>query len=52
VSDDDIRMDFMKENAVEYVRIFNNATPTDYFLSNLILLAEDKLSGERFYKVR
>jgi hypothetical protein len=52
VSDDDIRMDFMKENAVEYLRIFNTATPTDYFLSNLILLAEDKLSGERFYKVR
>jgi hypothetical protein len=52
ISDDDIRINFMKENSIEYVRIFQSALPSDYFLSNLILLAEDRMSGERFYKVK
>jgi hypothetical protein len=51
LSDDDIRIDFIKENKIEYVRIFKNASPSDEFLSKLTLLAEDAICSERFYKV-
>jgi hypothetical protein len=51
ISDDDIRIDFIKENAIEYIRIFKSASPSDEFLSHLSLLAEDVITGQRFYKV-
>jgi hypothetical protein len=51
ISDDEIRVDFIKENAIEYIRIYKSASPSDWFLSKLTLLIEDKTSGERFYKV-
>lgn len=51
ISDDEIRMNFIKENAIEYVRIYKSATPSECFLSNLSMIAEDQKSGERFYKV-
>ena len=51
ISDDEIRIGFIKDNAIEYIRIYKSASPSGYFLSKLTLLAENKISGERFYKV-
>ena len=51
IPDDDIRMNFIKENAIEYIRIYKSASPSESFLSNLTLIAENNINGERFYKV-
>ncbi|GHT39063.1 hypothetical protein AGMMS49965_04100 [Bacteroidia bacterium] len=51
ISDDAIRLNFIAAHNIEYIRIFKNASPSDYFLSHLTLWAEDEISGERFYAV-
>ena len=51
ISDDAIRLGFIATHHIEYIRIFKDASPTDYFLSHLTLWAEDEVSGERFYAV-
>jgi hypothetical protein len=51
ISDDEIRINFIKENQIEYIRIFQGASPSDEFLSHLSLLAEDVITGQRFYVV-
>ncbi|RHJ94171.1 hypothetical protein [Parabacteroides bouchesdurhonensis] len=51
ISDDEIRINFIKDNNIEYIRIYKSAIPTEWFLSHLTLLAEDEINGERFYKV-
>ncbi|WP_143813374.1 hypothetical protein [Parabacteroides provencensis] len=52
ISDDEIRLDFIRNNNIEYIRIYKSATPSKWFLSHLILIAEDKGSGECFYKIK
>lgn len=52
ISDDEIRINFIIENHIEYIRILESAMPSEWFLSHLSLLAEDKNSGEYFYKVK
>jgi hypothetical protein len=51
ISDDEIRIDFIKENQIEYIRTFISAAPSDEFLSHLSLIAEDAATGQQFYKV-
>lgn len=52
LSDDQIRIDFVRENNIRYIRIYKSAIPSEYFLSHLNLLVEDEISGERFYQVK
>jgi len=52
ISDDMIRISFIRDNQIAYIRVFKNANPSDYMLANLELIAEDNLTGERFYKVK
>ncbi|SEF99067.1 hypothetical protein [Parabacteroides chinchillae] len=51
ISDDEIRINFIIENRIEYIRILKSAKPSEYFLSHLSLLVEDVENGECFYKV-
>ena len=52
MSDDEIRINFIKDSGIEYVRIYKGANPSKWFLSHLTLLASDEKSGECFYKVK
>lgn len=52
ITDDEIRIAFIQDAKIEYIRIYKSADPTDWFLSHLQLLAEDERSGERFYRVQ
>jgi hypothetical protein len=52
MSDDEIRINFIRENRIGYIRVFKTAFPSDEFLSHLSLLAEDAVTGQRFYKVK
>lgn len=52
MSDDEIRINFIRDSGIEYVRIYKSANPSDWFLSHLTLLASDEKSGECFYKVK
>jgi hypothetical protein len=49
--DDDIRLAFIRENKIQYVRIFKTAQPTEYFLEHLTLIAEDTVENQQFYRV-
>jgi hypothetical protein len=51
ITDDEIRISFIRENQIEYIRVFKTVSLSDEFLSHLSLLAEDTASGQRFYKV-
>jgi hypothetical protein len=51
ISSDEIRINFIKENHIEYIRVYKSASPSDEFLSHLSLIAEDIMTGQRFYKV-
>lgn len=52
IRDDEIRINFIRENHIEYIRVFKSASPSGEFLSHLSLIAEDAITGQRFYKVR
>ena len=52
MTDDEIRIAFIQDSKIEYIRIYKSAKPSDWFLSHLQLLAEDEGSGERFYQVK
>ncbi|WP_159063544.1 hypothetical protein [Parabacteroides bouchesdurhonensis] len=50
LTDDEIRLKYIKENKIEYLEILSGVL-SDSFLSHFILIAENKESGESFYKL-